>query len=278
MQLHVIPTGLFKLDGGAMFGVVPKSMWQTKYEADASNMCTWQMRCLLIEDNGKLVLIDTGIGTKQDDKFFGHYYLHGKDSLQKSIESKGYSLDDITDVLLTHMHFDHVGGAVKRYGDNLLPTFKNANYWTNEAHWLNATQPNEREKASFLKENILPLQQSGQLKFLEATDGCSFSENIKLRIVNGHSQGMMLPLINYNGQNILYCADLFPSHLHVPLPWIMAYDMQPLLTLQEKKTILQDAITNNYTLFFEHDNLAEAATLVQTDKGIKVDKVLTKMF
>jgi glyoxylase-like metal-dependent hydrolase (beta-lactamase superfamily II) len=278
MNLHVIPTGLFKLDGGAMFGVVPKSIWHSKYAADENNMCTWQMRCLLVEDGNRLILIDTGIGDKQDDKFFGHYYLHGDDTLFNSIAAKGYTPEDITDVLLTHMHFDHVGGAVKRVGDQLMPTFKNATYWTNEAHWLNATQPNEREKASFLSENILPLQASGQLKFLDAVDGTAFSENISLRIVNGHSLGMMLPLINFNGQKILYSADLFPSHLHIPLPWVMAYDMQPLLTMQEKKVILEDAVKDNYTLFFEHDNIAQAATVIETEKGIKLDKVLKEIF
>lgn len=272
MQLHVINTGLFKLDGGAMFGVVPKSMWHSKYPADDNNMCTWEMRCLLVEDANRLILIDTGIGEKQDDKFFAHYFLHGNDSLMQSIKSKGYSPDDITDVFLTHLHFDHCGGAIVRDGEQLKPAFKNATYWSNEQHWLTATQPNAREKASFLKDNILPIQASGQLKFLEAQDNVSFTDNIKIRVVNGHTEAMMLPLIHYKGHNILFCADLFPSHLHLPLPWVMAYDTQPLLTMKEKELIYQDAIKDNYVLFFEHDASTECANLINTDKGLKINE------
>ena len=275
MQIHSINTGLFKLDGGAMFGVVPKSMWQRVYAADDNNMCTWGMRCMLIEDGKQLILIDTGIGNKQDDKFFSHFYLHGNDTLQKSLAAKGYSLDDVTDVILTHLHFDHCGGAIVREGEKLIPAFKNATYWSNEAHWINAMQPNAREKASFLKENILPIQESGQLKFIEAKDNAVFNDNISIKLVNGHTEGMMLPLINHNGNKILYCADLYPSPHHVSLPWIMAYDMQPLVTLNEKEKIMKEACNNNYTLFFEHDKDAECAKLVQTEKGIKVGEVFS---
>jgi glyoxylase-like metal-dependent hydrolase (beta-lactamase superfamily II) len=199
--------------------------------------------------------------------------LHGNDTLQQSLAAKGYSLDDVTDVILTHLHFDHCGGAIVRDGEKLLPAFKNATYWSNEAHWINATQPNAREKASFLKENILPIQESGQLKFIEAKDNAVFNNNIHIKLVNGHTEGMMLPLINYNGNKILYCADLYPSPHHVSLPWIMAYDMQPLVTLNEKEKIMKEACVNNYTLFFEHDKDAECAKLVQTEKGIKVGEV-----
>jgi glyoxylase-like metal-dependent hydrolase (beta-lactamase superfamily II) len=275
MQLHVINTGLFKLDGGAMFGVVPKSMWHKNYPADENNMCTWEMRCLLVQDGNRLILIDTGIGQKQDDKFFSHFYLHGNDSLLQSIKNCGYAPEDITDVLLTHLHFDHCGGAIQNKNDQLVPTFPNATYWSNEQHWLTATQPNAREKASFLKENILPIQESGQLKFMVAEDGISFSDHIKLRFVHGHTEAMMLPLIDYKGKNILFCADLFPSHLHVPLPWVMAYDMQPLLTMKEKEIIYQDALKNEYVLFFEHDSLTECATIINTDRGIKIQEKFT---
>jgi glyoxylase-like metal-dependent hydrolase (beta-lactamase superfamily II) len=270
MQLHSINTGLFKLDGGAMFGVVPKSMWQKVYPADANNMCTWAMRCMLIEDGKQLILIDTGIGNKQPDKFFSHFYLHGDDSLQKSIEAKGYSMADVTDVILTHLHFDHCGGAINQVGDKLLPAFTNATYWSNEAHWLNATQPNAREKASFLAENILPIQQSGQLQFIDANNATSINTNIDFRFVNGHTEGMMLPLINNGADKILYCADLYPSPHHINLPWIMGYDMQPLVTLSEKQIMMQEAIDNDYTLFFEHDASVECAKLLHTEKGIKV--------
>jgi glyoxylase-like metal-dependent hydrolase (beta-lactamase superfamily II) len=270
MKIHSINTGLFKLDGGAMFGVVPKSMWHKKYAADENNMCTWAMRCLLIEDGKQLILVDTGIGAKQDEKFTSHFYLHGNDSLQKSIEQKGYSLNDITDVILTHLHFDHCGGAITKQNELLVPTFKNATYWSNKSHWENATKPNERERASFLKENILPIQESGQLKFIENKDHAIFNENIKLRLVSGHTQDMMLPLINFKGQNILFAADLFPSPLHISLPWIMAYDMQPLVTLQEKKNILADAIAEKYIIMYEHDAYHECSSLTQNEKGVTV--------
>jgi glyoxylase-like metal-dependent hydrolase (beta-lactamase superfamily II) len=273
MTIHSIDTGLFKLDGGAMFGVVPKSMWQKLYPADDNNMCTWAMRCMLIEENNRLILIDTGIGNKQDDKFFSHYYLHGDDSLQKSIESKGYSMDDVTDVILTHLHFDHCGGAITRQNEKLIPAFKNAKYWSNEQHWHTATQPNAREKASFLKDNIMPIMESGQLSFIKENE--AFSDSIQFIFVHGHTEAMMLPLIQYNNQKILYCAELLPSPYHIPLPYVMGYDMQPLITMQEKKEILEKAATENYLLFFEHDATNVCATVENTEKGVRVKEKFT---
>ncbi|MFM2386898.1 MAG: hypothetical protein RL660_1655 [Bacteroidota bacterium] len=270
MTLHTINTGLFKLDGGAMFGVVPKSMWQKRYPADDNNMCTWAMRCLLIEQGKQLILVDTGIGNKQDDKFFGHYYLHGNDNLVQSIGNAGYSVDDITDVVLTHLHFDHCGGAIVREGEQLVPQFKNAKYWSNEAHWQNATQPNERERASFLKDNIIPIQQCGQLQFANTAEGTMLFDNIELVQVNGHTEGMMLPLISYKGHKILYAADLFPSPHHISLPWIMAYDMQPIVTLAEKKKILARAAQENWLVYFEHDATIEMCSIESSDKGVAV--------
>jgi glyoxylase-like metal-dependent hydrolase (beta-lactamase superfamily II) len=270
MQIHSINTGLFKLDGGAMFGVVPKSMWQKVYAADENNMCTWAMRCMLIEDGKQLILIDTGIGNKQSDKFYSHFYLHGNDSLQNSIEAKGYSMADVTDVILTHLHFDHCGGAIQQVGEQLLPAFSNATYWSNETHWQNATAPNVREKASFLTENILPIQQSGQLQFIDKSNATSINPNIDFRFVNGHTEAMMLPLITNDTQKILYCADLYPSPHHVNVPWIMGYDMQPLVTITEKEKMMHEAVDNDYTLFFEHDANIECAKLINTEKGVKV--------
>lgn len=274
MQLHTIDTGLFKLDGGAMHGVVPKSMWNKQNPADENNMCSWAMRCLLIEHDNRLILVDTGIGDKQDEKFFSHYYLHGDDSLEKSIRQKGFGLDDITDVFLTHLHFDHVGGAVKRDNDKLVPVFKNATYWSNDAHWDWAVNPNDREKASFLKENILPLQESGQLQMISTADGEEWIKDIRIRYVNGHTEAMMLPQISYKGQTILYAADLLPSKAHISLPWIMGYDMRPLDTLNEKKKLLKEAADNNWLLYFEHDASTELCNLEQTERGIRAGAIL----
>ncbi len=269
MKLYSINTGYFKLDGGAMFGVVPKSMWNKLNPADENNLCSWAMRSLLIEDEGKLILIDNGIGDKQDAKFMGHYYLHGDDSLDKSLAKYGFSKDDITDVILTHLHFDHCGGSIIRQGDKLVPAFKNATYWSNEKHWNWATKPNDREKASFLKENILPIQESGQLKFASTEEGNYLFENIKLRFVNGHTDAMMLPQISYKGRTIVYMADLLPAAAHIPIPYVMAYDMFPLTTLNEKKTFLTEAVENDYTLFFEHDPTIECCNLHMTEKGVR---------
>jgi len=270
MNLHTIDTGFFKLDGGAMFGVVPKTIWNRTNPADENNLCTWAMRCLLVEDGDRLILIDTGIGNKQDERFFSHYYLHGDATIDKSLAAKGFHRDDITDVFLTHLHFDHVGGAVKRDGDKLKPAFKNAFYWSNKDHWDWAVNPNEREKASFLKENILPIQDSGQLRFIDSNDGVQFSENFRVKFAHGHTEAMMLPLISYKGHEILYMADLLPSVGHLPMPYVMAYDMFPLKTLTEKKIILTEALEKQYILYLEHDAINECCTLQQTEKGIRI--------
>lgn len=252
-----------------MFGVVPKSIWNKTNPADENNLCTWAMRCLLVEDAGRLILIDTGIGNKQSEKFFSHYYLHGSDTLDKSLSKHGFTPDDITDVFLTHLHFDHVGGAIARNDESLIPAFKNARYWSNKDHWDWAVNPNDREKASFLKENILPIQESGQLNFIDHVDGIAFSPDFSVRFVYGHTDAMMLPLLNYKGKNILYMADLLPSAGHLPIPYVMAYDMFPLKTLNEKKTFLKEALDNQYVLFMEHDPVNECITLTETEKGIR---------
>ena len=270
MKLHTINTGLFKLDGGAMFGVVPKAIWQKTNPADANNLCTWAMRCLLIEEANQLILVDTGIGNKQDEKFFSHYYLHGDDSMEKSLAQLGFSTADITDVFLTHLHFDHVGGAILRENEKLMPAFKNAHYWSNKKHWQWAVEPNAREKASFLKENILPIQESGQLKFIDEKENIKWQKNINISFAYGHTDAMMLPKISYKGRTIVYMADLLPSVGHLPLPYVMAYDMFPLKTLTEKQAFLEEAVNNNYILYLEHDPINECCTLQRTEKGIRV--------
>lgn len=283
MKLYSINTGYFKLDGGAMFGVVPKTIWNKINPADENNLCSWALRCLLIEDGNRLILVDNGNGDKQDAKFFSHYHLHGDDTLEKSLAKYGFTKDDITDVFLTHLHFDHCGGSIKYEGDKLVPNFKNATYWSNERHWEWATEPNEREKASFLKENILPIQESGKLKFIKhphqdekgwtvyppgmlLTD---FNENITVRFVDGHTESMMLPEIKYKNKTVVFMADLLPSAGHIPIPYVMAYDMYPLTTLGEKRNFLNTALKNDYILFFEHDPVYECCTLQQTEKGIR---------
>ena len=275
MNLYSVNAGYFKLDGGAMFGVVPKSMWQKVNVPDENNMCTWAMRCLLIEDGSSLILIDNGMGDKQDAKFFGHYFMHGDDTLDKSLAALGFSREDITDVLLTHLHFDHCGGSIKKHGDAFIPAFKNAQYWSNKQHWEWATHPNDREKASFLKENILPIMESGQLKFINDSKDIredhskTFNSRLDVLYMHGHTGAMMLPKISYKNKTLIFMADLLPSLAHIPLPYIMAYDTRPLQTLIEKKAFLDEALKNDYILFFEHDPIIECCNLKSTDKGIR---------
>ncbi len=275
MKLYAINAGYFKLDGGAMHGVVPKSMWQKANPADDNNMCTWAMRCLLVVDGDRRILIDTGMGDKQDAKFFSHYHPHGDDSLLGNLAKHGFAAGDITDVFLTHLHFDHCGGAIRREGDELVPTFPNAVYWTNKAHWVSAITPNEREKASFLKENILPMQERCDLRFIDVTDGMEWLPGICIRLANGHTDAMMLPQITCNGRTLLYCADLLPSVAHLSLPWVMGYDMRPLDTLSEKKRLLQEAAAGNWLLFFEHDPKNEVCSVQNTEKGVRASEVMT---
>jgi glyoxylase-like metal-dependent hydrolase (beta-lactamase superfamily II) len=273
LNLHVINTGFFKLDGGAMFGVVPKSIWQKTNPADERNLCNWAMRCLLVEDGNTLMLIDNGLGNKQDEKFFSHYYLNGTDSLDGSLKQAGFSTDDVTDMFLSHLHFDHCGGGIKRVGDKLMPAFSKAKYWSNEDHWQWATQPNAREKASFLKENILPMQESGQLNFIKEKEGRpSPFDFMDIFYASGHTDKMMIPKIKYKNHTICFMADLLPSVGHIPLPYVMGYDTRPLITLEEKAAFLNEAADNQYILFLEHDPVNECCTVQRTEKGIRVDK------
>ncbi|MBL7841177.1 MAG: MBL fold metallo-hydrolase [Cyclobacteriaceae bacterium] len=270
MKLHVIDTGFFKLDGGAMFGVVPKSIWQKTNPADTNNLCTWAMRSLLIEDGKQLILIDNGIGDKQDDKFLSHYHLHGDASLISSIRKAGFSENDITDQFLTHLHFDHCGGGVKMLNGKPVLTFPSATYWSNKDHWEWATKPNKREKASFLKENILPMQESGNLKFTELNSS-PFSQ-FDILYVSGHTDKMMVPKIRYKDKVICYMADLLPSTGHIPLAYVMGYDTRPLITLDEKERFLNEAADNQYILFFQHDPVNECCTVIRTEKGVRLDR------
>lgn len=273
MELVTINTGLFKLDGGAMFGVVPKSIWNKINPADENNMCTWSMRCLLVKEGKRLILIDTGIGNKQNEKFFSYYYLHGNDSLEKSLHAAGVDFSDITDVFLTHLHFDHCGGAVSfdRIKERYYPAFPNATYWSHSKHWEWAVKPNAREKASFLKENILPIQESGQLKFADKDDYTLPFEYID---VYGHTEAMMLPLVTYKNYKILYTADLIPSAGHIPISYVMAYDVRPLITLQEKENLFKKALSENWLLYFEHDHQIEMCNLENTERGIRMKEKL----
>lgn len=279
MQVFSIDTGKFKLDGGAMFGVVPKGIWNKLIPADENNLCTWSLRCLLVIDGDRKILIDTGMGDKQDAKFFSHYHPHETVTLKDALHRLNITPNDITDVLLTHLHFDHVGGAVYKQEDALQLLFPNATYWVSETQWALAMNPNKREKASFLKENILPLQQSGQLKLISlpafnsktSIQEIHFSPNISCFVVNGHTQGMLIPKINLEGHQLVFMADLLPSVAHIPLPYVMGYDMQPLITLQEKELFLIEAVRNNYTLFFEHDATNECCSLHETEKGIRAN-------
>jgi glyoxylase-like metal-dependent hydrolase (beta-lactamase superfamily II) len=276
MIIHPINTGNFKLDGGAMFGVVPKSLWSRTNPADSNNMCDWSMRCLLIEDGDRLILIDTGIGDKQDEKFFSHFYLSDENSFEPNLKKLGYGADDITDVFLTHLHFDHCGGAIKRTkdGNGFEPVFKNATYWSTEKHWKWATEPNPREKASFLSENILPIQESGQLKFIDRQG--DFTKNVfnnfDVLFVDGHTESMMIPHIHYKEKTLVFMADLLPSVGHLPLPYVMGYDTRPLITLSEKEKFLNNAVSNDFVLFLEHDYHNECCTLQQTEKGVRLNE------
>ena len=269
MELYTINTGNFKLDGGAMFGVVPKTIWNKLNPADENNMCNWAMRCLLIQHESRLILIDNGIGDKQDSKFFSHYFLNGTDTLEKSLTSHGFHSSDITDVILTHLHFDHCGGSVKKDGDKLITAFPNATYWSDSRHWEWATHPNDREKASFLKENIMPIEESGQLKFTDQ-HASDFPNEIKIRHAFGHTEAMMLPEVEYKGKKLVFMADLIPAAAHIPVPYVMAYDMFPMKTLTEKKSFLEEACDKEMILFFEHDPINECCTLQRTEKGIRV--------
>ena len=272
MELFTVDTGFFKLDGGAMFGVVPKSIWSRTNPSDENNLCPWAMRCLLVSDGNRLVLIDNGIGDKQDARFFSHYYLHGDASLAKSLQQLGVHPTDITDVFLTHLHFDHCGGSVK-YGSHgqYELTFPRATYWTNEDHWNWATVPNPREKASFLEENILPLQEHGVLKYLDLATKSLFPE-FDFLTMDGHTDKQMLPKMQYKGHTLVFMADLLPSVGHIPLPYVMGYDTRPLLTLQEKQQFLEEAAENQYVLFLEHDSVNECCTVKMTEKGVRVDQ------
>lgn len=276
MKIHPLNTGNFKLDGGAMFGVVPKSLWSRTNKPDENNMCSWAMRCMLIEDGDRLMLIDTGIGDKQSEKFFSYFYLFGNDSLLGNIKKLGFTPDDITDVFLTHLHFDHCGGAVERIGENKFePVFKNATFWSTERHWKWATEPNPREKASFLKENIMPIQESEQLKFV-SRDGDYTKQvfpDIDLLFVDGHTESQMIPHIKYKGKTLVFMADLLPSVGHIPLPYVMGYDTRPLKTLSEKEKFLNKAAEEEYILFLEHDAENECCTLKKTEKGIRLDEI-----
>jgi glyoxylase-like metal-dependent hydrolase (beta-lactamase superfamily II) len=279
MQIHVLNTGFFKLDGGAMFGVVPKTIWQKTNPSDDCNMCTWAMRSLLIEDGNRLILVDTGIGNKQSDKFFSHYFLHGTDSLDGNLQKLGFSKDDITDVFLTHLHFDHCGGSIEwnESKSGYRPAFNNATFWSTENHWEWATKPNPREKASFLSENILPIQESGQLKFLQRQDNFTSNcfQNMDVLFVDGHTDSMMIPHITYKGKTIVFMADLLPSVGHIPLPYVMGYDTRPLITLSEKEIFLNRAADEEFILFFQHDSVNECCTVHHTEKGVRLKETFT---
>ena len=273
MKIYPIETGNFKLDGGAMFGVVPKTIWQRTNPADANNLIDMSMRCMLIEDGERLILIDTGLGAKQSDKFFGYYYLYGDFSLESSLAKHGFHRDDITDIFLTHLHFDHCGGVIEWNAEKTLlqPAFKNAKFWSNEAHWKWATKPNPREKASFLKENIDPIRESGQLNFIDknALEQIGFD----VLFMDGHTEKQMLPKLTYQGKTIVFMADLLPTVGHISLPYVMGYDTRPLLTIKEKAAFLNEAADHNYYLFLEHDAYNEICTVAHTEKGVRLKNI-----
>ena len=274
MNLHVIDTGHFKLDGGAMFGVVPKALWNRHQPADENNRCTWAMRCLLIEAHGRVILIDTGMGDKQDDKFRSHFEPHGEGDLLASIARAGYTREEITDVVLTHLHFDHCGGAVqKRPNEDLELTFPNAIHWSEENHWKWATDPNPRERASFLKENILPIKESGMLKFVN--DDTEIIPELWFAIADGHTHGMLIPHLEIGEETLVFMADLLPSPTHIPLAWVMGYDIDPLQTIREKEAFLAEAAENDFILFYEHDPVIECSRVVHTEKGFRASDTMS---
>ncbi len=289
MTLYPVETGNFKLDGGAMFGVVPKTIWSRTNPADSNNLIDIAARSLLIEDGDRLILIDAGLGNKQSDKFFGYYNLWGDFSLDGSLERLGFHRNDITDVFMTHLHFDHCGGCIQWNKDRTgyQPAFKNAKFWTNEDHWKWATEPNDREKASFLKENLFPMEESGQLRFISPPTlkggtediSISYTEDSDLgfgiHFVDGHTDKQMLPQLKYKGKTIVFVADLIPTVGHIPLPYIMGYDTRPLLTLEEKERFLDRAVQENYYLLFEHDAHNELCTLKQTERGVRLDETFS---
>jgi len=274
MNLYKIETGNFKLDGGAMFGVVPKTLWNQVYPADENNLCNLSMRCLLIETDEKKILIDAGIGNKQDDKFLSHYYLNGDFSMEKSLSANGFKPEDITDVVLTHLHFDHCGGAVsKDYLNNLYLTFPNAEYWISDAQYKWAINPNQREKASYFQENIQPIIERGKIHFVEKeTRLCN---EVQLRLFNGHTDGLIIPFITYKNKTLVFTADLLPTAAHIPASWVCGYDTRPLISMEERNSFLSETVKNNYVLFFEHDIYRECCTLKETEKGIRMDKSFT---
>lgn len=289
MKLYPIEAGNFKLDGGAMFGVVPKPLWTRTNPADSNNMIDIAARCLLIEEGNKLILIDTGMGDKQSDKFYSYYDRWGNFSLDDSLKKNGFHRDDVTDVFMTHLHFDHCGGSVQWNKDRTgyEPAFKNAHFWSNKKHWQWATEPNRRERASFLKENILPMQESGQLHFIENANQSLSAENTKedylqetplgfgVFFADGHTEKQMLPIIEYKGKKLAFMADLLPTAGHLPLPFVMGYDTRPLLTMPEKEKFLNAAADNKYYLFLEHDAHQQIITVKHTEKGVRLDKTYT---
>ncbi len=271
MTLHTIDAGNFKLDGGAMFGVVPKSFWNKLNPADENNLCSWKMRCLLVEDGNQLILVDTGMGSKQDAKWQGYYYRHGDGDLVQSIRKAGFSEKEVTDVILTHLHFDHCGGAVQWNQDRtkFKMTFPNAKYWTHSQHYDWAIHPNPREKATFFKENIMPIKEAGQLFFINDEIVPPFN-SIDILVADGHTEKMLMPKIHYKNQEIVFAADTIPSMAHIPVPYVMSYDVRPLQTMEEKNELLTQAVANDWLLYFDHDPQIDCGFVSSTEKGFQI--------